>query len=211
MGKRTGTIFPPKLPRLELTSKPIPVPDRMAVKTNPWAVGIATTVNVSILLVMLFFVGKKVVETVKPTLLASTNVEVSEYEGPPAADKAGGGGGGGDRSQIEANKGKLPERTAQPLAPPQPQTYEHPKLPEPAAINVQKNLQLPDNPNMPMIGLKSSSNVTLASAGTDRAPAWAPAPAADWVPDTATAMAPATAATLAADFTGSAAASPNQW
>ncbi len=30
-------FFPVKLPPLQLTSKPIPVPDRMAVKANPWA------------------------------------------------------------------------------------------------------------------------------------------------------------------------------
>src|ERR1700722_11977837 len=29
-------FFPVKLPPLELTSTPIPVPDRMAVKANPW-------------------------------------------------------------------------------------------------------------------------------------------------------------------------------
>ena len=38
-------FFPRKLPPLELTSTPIPVPDRMAVKPNPWAIGISTTVN----------------------------------------------------------------------------------------------------------------------------------------------------------------------
>jgi protein TonB len=46
-------FFPPKLPPLELTSKPIPVPDRMAVKRNPWALGISATFNVSILLLAL--------------------------------------------------------------------------------------------------------------------------------------------------------------
>jgi TonB family protein len=44
-------------------------------------------------------------------------------------------------------------------------TIDHPKLPEPAAINVQKDIQLPDN-NMPMIGMHTSNNVQLASAGT---------------------------------------------
>ncbi len=51
-------FFPVKLPPLELTSKPIPVPDRMAVKPNPWAIGISTTVNIAILLVVLFFAGQ---------------------------------------------------------------------------------------------------------------------------------------------------------
>jgi len=52
-----------------------------------------------------------------------------------------------------------------PITPPTPVTLEHPKLPEPAAINVQKDIQLPDN-NMPMIGLHNSPNVTMASSGT---------------------------------------------
>jgi TonB family protein len=45
-------------------------------------------------------------------------------------------------------------------------TVDHPKLPEISTINVQKDIQLPDNPDMPMIGMKNSSNVQLASAGT---------------------------------------------
>ena len=158
-------FFPVKLPPLELTSKPIPVPDRMAVKANPWAIGISSTVNLTILLIILFFVGKKIVDTVKPNLLA-TNIDVSDYNAPKDMNRAGGGGGGGDRSMIDANKGKLPEIKKDPITPPQPQTIDHPKLPEPAAINVQTDIQLPDNPNMPMIGVKNSPNVQMASAGT---------------------------------------------
>ncbi len=59
-------FFPKKLPPLELTSTPIPVPDRMAVKPNPWAIGISTTVNVGILLVVLFFVGRQIIKAMKP-------------------------------------------------------------------------------------------------------------------------------------------------
>ena len=158
-------FFPVKLPPLQLTSQPIPVPDRMAVKPNPWAIGISTTVNITILCLLLFYVSKKVIETVRPQLLA-TNIDVGDYNAPKSSIKAGGGGGGGDRSMIEANKGKLPEKVPDPITPPQPQTIDHPKLPEPAAINVQKDMQLPDNPNMPMIGLHNSSNVQLASAGS---------------------------------------------
>ena len=44
-------FHPAQLPPLQLTSTPIPVPDRMAVKPNPWAIGISTTVNLTILLI----------------------------------------------------------------------------------------------------------------------------------------------------------------
>lgn len=158
-------FFPVKLPPLELTSKPIPVPDRMAVKANPWAIGISSTVNLTILLLVLYFVGKQIVETVKPSLIA-TNINVGDYNSPKDATKAGGGGGGGDRSIIDANKGKLPQKSPDPITPPQPQTIEHPKLPDLPAINVQANIQLPDNPSMPMIGVHESANVQMASAGS---------------------------------------------
>src|SRR3984957_1879712 len=158
-------FFPVKLPPLVLTSTPIPVPDRMAVKANPWAVGISSTLNIAVLLLFIWLGIRAIRNYVNPPTQA-TNIDLSEYKGPKAAKQAGGGGGGGDRSMIEANKGKLPEKAKLDVTPPQPQTIEKPKLPDPPTINVQKNLQLPDNPNMPMIGMKESANVTLASAGS---------------------------------------------
>jgi len=158
-------FFPVKLPPLELTSTPIPVPDRMAVKANPWAIGISTTFNITILLLAIWLGIRAINNIVNPTVQA-TNIDVGDYKMPKSDTLAGGGGGGGDRSIVEANKGKLPERAKDTITPPQPQTIEKPKLPDPPTINVQKNIQLPDNMNMPMIGMKESANVTLASAGS---------------------------------------------
>jgi protein TonB len=83
-------FFPKKLPPLELTSRPIPVPDRLAVKPNPWAIGISTTVNVAIVLVLLFFVGKKIIQAVQNKDVA--NIELSDYTPQgPKGDAAHGG------------------------------------------------------------------------------------------------------------------------
>jgi len=158
-------FFPVKLPPLELTSTPIPVPDRMAVKANPWAIGISSTVNIAIV-VLIIWLGIHLVHKIVSPPLQAINIDVGDYDAPKAQKQIGGGGGGGDRSIIDANKGKLPKIEKDPVTPPQPQTIEHPKLPEPAAIDVQKDIRLPDNPDMPMIGTKTSANVTLASAGT---------------------------------------------
>jgi TonB family protein len=161
-------FFPPKLPPLELTSKPIPVPDRMAVKPNPWAIGIAAVVNLAILAVVLFFGVKKIIATVKPNHLTVTEVkdiELENFKAPKAKISAGGGGGGGDHSAIDPIKGRLPKFEKNPIVPPQVQTVEHPKLAVQAAINVQKNIILPDNPTMPNFGVKNSPNVRLASNG----------------------------------------------
>ncbi len=154
-------FFPLKLPPLELTSTPIPVPDRMAVRRNPWAIGISTTVNGAILVVLLVFVGRQVIQKIEqPTTL--TAIDVGAYKAPAMKDLAGGGGGGGNHSIIEASKGKLPKIEQQPVVPPQPQVFDKPKIPMPAAIDVQKNIQLPDNPNMPLIGMKNGPSVVLS-------------------------------------------------
>jgi TonB family protein len=158
-------FFPVKLPPLELTSKPIPVPDRMAVKTNPWAIGIATTVNLAILITILTFGVVKVVDQIKKNNLTVTDIDVGEFKAPKALVTAGGGGGGGDHSIVDPIKGKLPKIEKDPVVPPQVQTIEHPKLAMEAAIDVQKDIKLPDNPQLLNIGVKNSANVTLASNG----------------------------------------------
>jgi periplasmic protein TonB len=158
-------FFPPKLPPLEVTSKPIPVPDRMAVKTNPWAVGISTTINVIILVFLLALGAVKVVQQIKNSNVVMANLDVSDFKAPKASISAGGGGGGGDHSLVDPSKGKLPKLEKNPTTPPMIPVLDKPKLAMESAINVQKEIQLPDNPNMPNIGVKNSANVKLASNG----------------------------------------------
>jgi len=158
-------FFPPHLPPLELTSKPIPVPDLLAVKPNPWAIGIATTVNLAILALVIFFGVRKIIDTVNQQQLHATDIDVGEFKAPHADTLAGGGGGGGDRSIIDANKGQLPKIEKNPITPPQVPVVDNPKIPMQSAIDVQKNLTLPDNPLLPVIGVTKSPNVNLASNG----------------------------------------------
>ena len=160
-------FFPPHLPPLELTSKPIPVPDRMAVKANPLAIGISSAVNILILLVLLFFVGKKIIETVAQQKLNATNVDGSVWQpkAPKAGDSNGGGGGGGEHSIVDPIKGHLPKIEKNPIAPPQVETVDKPKLAVDPSINVQANITLPDNPTLPNLGVTKSPNVTVLSGG----------------------------------------------
>ncbi len=159
-------FFPRKLPPLQLTSTPIPVPDRLAVKPNPWAIGISTAVNLSILAVLLFFVGKKIIEAVKPPLTATTvDVGTFQLKAPKTGSAAGGGGGGGSHDIVNPIKGKLPKIEDKPMTPPQVPVLDKPKIPIESAIAVQKNITLPDNPTLPNIGVTQSPNVALASNG----------------------------------------------
>lgn len=158
-------LFPPKLPPLELTSKPIPVPDRMATRTNPVAVGFSAVINLLIIAVVLYFGVRKAIQVVQEKKLAETDVTVSQFLGPKSAQRAGGGGGGGDHSPVEASKGRLPKIEQNPVTPPMIPKIDHPKIEMEPAINIQKDIHMDDNPALPMIGLKNSANVTLASNG----------------------------------------------
>ena len=158
-------FFPPKLPPLELTSTPIPVPDRMAVKTNPWAIGFSTTINLSIVAIMLFFGVRKIIATVQKEHTTTVDVSLWQPTAPKADSANGGGGGGGDRSLIDPIKGRLPKIEKNPITPPMVPVLDNPKLAMQAAIDVQKNIVLPDNPNLPNIGVTNSANVRLASNG----------------------------------------------
>jgi len=159
-------FFPVKLPPLELTSKPIPVPDRMAVKPNPWAIGISSSVNLLILLALLFFGVRKIIEATQKPLVTPIDITDFDVKAPKADSAAGGGGGGGAHDIVDPIKGHLPPRMKDPITPPQIPVLDKPKLAIPSAIDVQPNITLPDNPNLPNIGVKSSANVILLSNGS---------------------------------------------
>ena len=159
-------FFPPKLPPLVLTSKPIPVPDRMAVPANPWAIGTSSFVNLAILAVAIWL-GITIIHPVVKPKVDLTNVDVSDIlKAPKMTAPAGGGGGGGSHDIVDPLKGKLPPRMKDPITPPMVPILEKPKLAFTPAINVQKDITLPDNPQMVNFGVKNSANVSLASNGS---------------------------------------------
>ncbi len=159
-------FFPPKLPPLELTSKPIAVVDPMAVKTNPWSIGTATAVNVAIIALLIVLGLRKVIPAIVQPPVDTTPVDISAFKpiAPKQSIAMGGGGGGGSHDLVEASKGRLPKFEKQPIAPPMVPKLDNPKLAAPAAIAVQPDVKIPDN-NLPNIGMQNSTNVKLASNG----------------------------------------------
>jgi protein TonB len=148
-------FFPPKLPPLELTSTPIPVPDRMAVKRNPWAYGISTTINVSLAGLALLMGVKTYINNIPPKQQVMP-IDMTDWKAPKSTISAGGGGGSPDK--MEAIKGKIPPRAKTP--------DEAPKIEAPPdpSIDVQKDIVFPDN-KMPNFGQTNSSNIKLYSLG----------------------------------------------
>jgi TonB family protein len=158
-------MFPPDLPPLELTSTPIPTPDRLAVKTNPWAIGGATVANGGILAILIL-AGLSSTINHFPKSPAGVNIHLSDFTlFAPSKAPAGGGGGGGSNELTDPIAGRLPKRENMPITPPQVPLLENPRLAVDPAIAVPLEIRLPDNPSLPNIGVHDSPNVSLASNG----------------------------------------------
>jgi protein TonB len=159
-------FFPPKLPPLELTSTPVPVTDRMASNTNPWAVGTATLVNGAVLALVLLMGVRAVVHS-DPALKPNSTFHISDFPlfAPSKADASHGGRGGGTNDPLDPNKGRLPKFDLNAIEKVQVPLLDHPKLALDNSIAVPPDIKLPDNPPMPLIGVHNSTNVTVVSGG----------------------------------------------
>ena len=139
--------------------------DKMATHTSPWAVGTATLVNGGVL-ALLLLIGFRTV--VQPPLKPGPFTDFRLNDFPLFAPRTGtahGGGGGGTNELTDANRGRLPRLDMNPMAPVQQPLLDHPKLAIENRIAIQPEINLPDNPPLPMIGLHKSPNVTLISGG----------------------------------------------
>jgi len=159
------TLFPPKLPPLELTSTPVPTPDRMAVRANPWAIGSATITNGAILGLIILLGLHSTIGHLPQTPAGDIHLKDLTFFAPPAAESAHGGGGGGANDLINPIVGRLPQREEMPLTPPQVPILEKPQLAIDPAIAVPIQIKLPENPSLLNIGVHTSTNVSLASTG----------------------------------------------
>ena len=147
-------LRPPKLPPLQLTSKPVPVKDMWGdYKRNRLATPTSVLVHVVVIALIIIPFGTKAVEVVKKTVIYMPDLSPYQLSLPPAATKADGGGGGGDRSPDPATKGKLPKLAMEQKAPPtviirNPQ----PKLPVEPTVIVPPNIQLPTTFDIAKLG-----------------------------------------------------------
>ncbi|HME07372.1 MAG TPA: energy transducer TonB [Bryobacteraceae bacterium] len=139
-------IHPPKLPPLEVTSKPVPVQDIWAPLGGERRRAGATSLIIHVSVVALaftLFTSKTVQNAVKEqlTLIAP---DISAYKPAPKKDQLrGGGGGGGDRSPLPVSKGALPPKPKKMFVPPMIRNNPDPKLVLDAGLVIP-----PDVPNI---------------------------------------------------------------
>lgn len=158
-------FFPPRLAPLELTSTLVPVPDRMAAKTNPWAIGTSTVLNGGILALVLYL-GVQTGLHQPPKTGSGAPVDINDirFLAALAAHVGQGSSGGGTGDIIAPIRGNPPKTEIHPITPPQVSLIEHPKLAADPAIAASE-IKLPENPALPTLGVRNSYNVTRASNG----------------------------------------------
>ena len=69
-------FFPKKLPPLVLTSQPVPVVDRMAVKRDPTSVAISTVINVGVIALLLWIAARQTGIIAKPKAVPVISIDV---------------------------------------------------------------------------------------------------------------------------------------
>jgi TonB family protein len=150
------TIRPPKLPPLEVTSKPVPVKDIWGLyerKKKSFVMSLGFQISV----VALLFTAastKAVQDKVKEIVPLIAPVDIDPYQPKMAMKKEamGGGGGGGDRSPLPASKGRLPKASLKQFTPPMAVVNNpNPKLMMEPSIIAPPDVNLP-NVNMAQYG-----------------------------------------------------------
>lgn len=140
-------VNPPKLPPLDVTSKPVAVKDIWSQNgkrkyTTLTSVGLHMAALAAL---AALGTSEMVQQQVKESVsLIAPDLAPYKPEMPKKKQVMGGGGGGGDRSQLQASKGKLPRVAPRQFTPPTAVINNpDPKLPMEPTIIVQPDAKLP--------------------------------------------------------------------
>jgi protein TonB len=148
-------INPPKLPPLQVTSKPVAVKEIWGLygkdkKSNLMSLAI----HVSVVVLLFTVASSKEVQKAVRQIVPLIAPDIAPYipQGAPKKEQMGGGGGGGDRSPIPASKGKLPKPSMKQFTPPMAVIVNpNPKLVMDPTIIAPPDTPLP-NANLPQWG-----------------------------------------------------------
>jgi protein TonB len=149
-------IHPPKLPPLEVTSKPVPVKSIWGDYRYGRQAGISSTlIHVGVVAVLFtVFSNRAVQQALKQTAVTLIEPDLKPYVPPMKPDNKpmGGGGGGGDRSPLPASKGRAPKFAPRQFTPPMAVVNNpQPKLVMEPTLIGPENVKLPDV-NLPQYG-----------------------------------------------------------
>lgn len=144
-------IFPPKLPPLQVTSKPVDVPEIWSKNTQFTRVQ-ALSIAFHVLVIVLLIVPL-LPEILSPPTTKASNVNVTPLDltSPylpklaPAAKRAGGGGGGGEHAVLAASRGKAPKFDWTQITPPMVKPMVNPRLAVTPTVLGPPQLKVPES------------------------------------------------------------------
>ena len=128
-------IRPPKLPPLEVTSRPVDPRELKGLSGlyggNETKAGLGSVAIHGGVIAVLFILStlKPVQQAVENTVTMITAPDLSAFKPKPAPKKPQGGGGGGAKEILDASKGKLPKIAPKQFTPPRVDPPPDPKLP----------------------------------------------------------------------------------
>src|SRR5271157_6125134 len=161
-------IHPPKLPPLEITSKPVAVKDIWGLYGRQKKSFLMSTAFQACVVAVVLILGtnKTVQNAVKQNILFMPITDTALDQAKMQPKKDMGGGGGGDRSPLPASRGKLPPRALRQFTP-AVAVYNNlnPKLAMDPTIIAPPDAKLPDCPGCLNYG-DPLSKYTTPSNGT---------------------------------------------
>jgi len=147
------TVAPRKLPPLQVTSKPIAVPEIWTPNkqfTKVQALSLAFHVLV-IVLIILPLLPEFMSPPIQANAMTVTPLNVSPYLAHLKMGNKRAGGGGGRMGTAPATRGRLPKFSMNQLTPPEVKPPEHAKLQVEPSVIVPPNIHMP-TPNLPNNG-----------------------------------------------------------
>lgn len=138
-------IHPPKLPPLEVTSKPVAVKEIWGFyggQGKRAGVGSMAIHALAIALLLLLGTNKAVQQVVKRQIDIIAP-DLAPYKPTVKKDAMHGGGGGGDRSPTPVSKGKLPKLATKQFVPPTVKPPDNPKLVMDPTLIIQPDANIP--------------------------------------------------------------------
>ncbi len=138
-------INPPKLPPLELTSKPVAVKEIWGFYGGQGERAGLTSFLIHVGVIgLLFLLGtNKAVQQVVKQQVELIAPDIAPYKPTVKKDTMHGGGGGGDRSPTPVSKGKLPKLATKQFVPPMISHVEDPKLVMEPTLIIQPDANIP--------------------------------------------------------------------
>lgn len=162
------TFFPRKLPPLVLTSQPVAVVDRMAVKRDPVSSTLSFLLHAGVLALIIWLMFQARKQFIAPQQAQVTPIQIQPFIPitVPAPKAMGGGGGGGVHQVTPPVKGHLPPIAKMPIVPVEELKVDHPKLAAAPTVALPPQVKLPQNAMMPNLGVVSSPQVAVTSQGS---------------------------------------------